>query len=84
MNIETVDRIIREKERHHLTGVPTPSWWRLEKAGKAPKGFKIGPSSKGWRLSCLQAWMDACANGEAYHANDSSNQNSPLNQTTEK
>ena len=38
MNNDNLDRVIREKERLYLTGVPPASWWRLEKAGLAPKG----------------------------------------------
>jgi hypothetical protein len=40
LQAKNLDRIIREKERQHLTGVPTVSWWRYEKLGEAPKGSK--------------------------------------------
>lgn len=56
-NIEKLKRIVREKERRHLTGVPTASWWRLEKSGDAPKGFKIGPAAKGWLLDDILNWI---------------------------
>ncbi len=61
MNREIIDRVIREKERLYLTGVPPASWWRLEKAGLAPKGFKLGPSSKGWSLERIQSWIQSKA-----------------------
>jgi len=61
---ENTNRIIREKERRFLTGVPTVSWWRLEKSGKAPKGFKIGPAAKGWLLKDIQTWITSRSNQE--------------------
>lgn len=62
-NLPIADRIIREKERRFLTSVSTSSWWRLEKAGLAPKGFKLGPASKGWMLGTIRQWMVDRANG---------------------
>ncbi len=59
LQAKNLDRIIREKERQHLTGVPTVSWWRYEKLGEAPKGFKIGSSAKGWLLSDIQSWISS-------------------------
>ncbi|WP_339860805.1 helix-turn-helix transcriptional regulator [Paremcibacter congregatus] len=57
MKQDTINRIIREKERRYLTGVPTASWWRLEKSGDAPKGFKIGVASKGYLLKDIESWI---------------------------
>lgn len=51
------DRIVREKERRHITGRSPASWWRDEKTGRAPKRIKIGPNAVGWRLSELLAWI---------------------------
>ena len=56
-----IDRIIREQERHFLTGVPHTSWWRMEKTGMAPKGFKIGTAAKGWLLKDIQTWILSCS-----------------------
>jgi len=64
MNQETRKRIIREKERLYLTGVSPSTWWRLEKAGKAPKCFKLGPSAKGWLISDIEDWISSKAEGE--------------------
>jgi len=64
MNQGIKNRIIREKERRFLTGVPTATWWRLEKAGKAPKGFKIGVSAKGWLLADIQNWITSKVEGD--------------------
>ncbi len=51
------DRIIREPERRAKTGLPSTTWWRLEKAGKAPRRLQLTPHSVGWRLSEIVAWM---------------------------
>ena len=62
MNNDNLDRVIREKERRYLTGVPPATWWRLEKAGLAPKGFKLGPASKGWIYRTIFEWIQSQAN----------------------
>jgi|FLOH01.1.fsa_nt_gi predicted DNA-binding transcriptional regulator AlpA len=56
-----INRIIREKERCFLTGVPSVSWWRMEKSGKAPVGFKIGTNAKGWLLKDIDQWIQSKA-----------------------
>lgn len=54
-----VDRIVREKERRSITGRSPASWWRDERAGRAPLRVQIGPGAVGWRLSELVAWLEA-------------------------
>ena len=51
------DRIIRDEERARLTGLSRTAWWEGEKAGRFPKRRRLGPSSVGWLLSELHAWM---------------------------
>ena len=51
------DRIVREPERRHITGISPVQWWRYEKAGLAPRRLKLGPNSVGWKLSALQRWI---------------------------
>ena len=53
------DRIVREKERKHITGRSTASWWRDEKAGLAPRRLQLGDNAVGWKLSDLMAWLDS-------------------------
>jgi prophage regulatory protein len=52
------DRIVRERERREITGVPTSSWYDLQKRGLAPKPVPLGPAARGWLLSELAAWVD--------------------------
>ena len=59
------DRIIRDEERARLTGVSRSAWWEGEKAGRFPKRRRLGPSSVGWLLSELQAWMKSLDVGPA-------------------
>tara|TARA_R110002096_G_scaffold436071_1_gene666830 strand:+ start:6713 stop:6910 length:198 start_codon:yes stop_codon:yes gene_type:complete len=64
MTLKIKNRIIREKERRYLTGVPPATWWRLEQADQAPKSFKIGVCAKGWLLSDIEDWISTKAGGE--------------------
>lgn len=59
------DRIVRDEERARLTGVSRSAWWEGEKAGRFPKRRRLGPSSVGWLLSELQAWMKSLEIGPA-------------------
>ena len=52
-----MDRIIREKERKHLTGVAKSTWWRWQRDGIAPKPVKLGPSAVGWPESAIREWI---------------------------
>ena len=58
MDREVLDRIVKEIERRHLTGVSRTQWWRLEQKEEAPSRLRIGSSnSVGWRLSDLMQWI---------------------------
>ena len=64
--MNSVDRIIRPKECCKMVGVCDVHLRRLEAAGKFPPRFKLfddtGPyGSVGWRLSDIQAWIEARA-----------------------
>lgn len=52
------DRIVRERERREITGLPTSTWYDLQKRGIAPKPVAIGVAARGWLLSELEAWVD--------------------------
>jgi predicted DNA-binding transcriptional regulator AlpA len=56
-DVIVIDRIVREPERRHLTGVSRSQWWRLERTGKAPKRRQISDNMSGWLLSELQGWV---------------------------
>lgn len=51
------DRIIREKERHKITGVPRSTWRKYEQLGEVPKAIPLLGDTKGWRLSEIKAWI---------------------------
>ncbi|EGR2703861.1 AlpA family phage regulatory protein [Vibrio parahaemolyticus] len=54
-----VERIVREPERYHLTGISRVRTWELEKLGQFPKRRKLTPngSSIGWLYSELMEWI---------------------------
>lgn len=61
-----MDRIVREKERRHITGRSPAQWWRDERDGKAPQRIRLGENAVGWRLSDLLAWIESrqvCTSG---------------------
>ena len=49
--------IARETLRYELTGVPTSTWYDLQAKGLAPKPIHLGPRSRGWLISELEAWV---------------------------
>jgi prophage regulatory protein len=53
--MEVVNRLVRERERKEITGVPCSTWYGMQAAGLAPRPVKIGASSVGWPLSELAA-----------------------------
>jgi prophage regulatory protein len=54
------DRIVREPERRQITGVPTSTWYELQKKGLAPKPFPLTARSVGWSFNELTDWVEAC------------------------
>jgi len=54
----TDDRIVRERERLRITGVPRSTWLKYEKLGQTPKSAPLFGTAKGWFLSDLQKWID--------------------------
>lgn len=58
-----LDRVVREPERRHITGLARSTWWELERRGLAPRRIRIGTAAVGWRLSALEAWLGKRAEG---------------------
>jgi prophage regulatory protein len=50
--IESIDRMkaINKRRLLELVGVSYSTWWRLERAGKAPKRIRLSAGRVGWRL----------------------------------
>lgn len=49
--------IVREPDRHRLTGLSRVTWWRYERLGAAPRRIQLGRNSVGWLRSELEAWV---------------------------
>lgn len=50
-------RLIRERDRRTMTGVPRSTWYALMTNGMAPKPVKLGPRSVAWIEGELEVWM---------------------------
>jgi predicted DNA-binding transcriptional regulator AlpA len=55
--VPPVEALIREPLRRLITGLSYTVWWRMEKAGRAPRRIKITGDVHGWKLSEVQAWV---------------------------
>lgn len=58
------DRFIGDAEQKRITNLSRTTRWRLERAGKFPKTYKISTNRKARLLSEVTAWMRA-KRGEA-------------------
>ena len=56
MSISNI-RMIREPEREQITGISRTNFWRMEKAGKAPKRVRLGKNTVAWLESEIHAWL---------------------------
>jgi len=54
---EITDRLILEDERYALTRLSRATWFRMERAGLAPRRIKLSPRRVGWRLSHIEQWI---------------------------
>ncbi len=50
-------RLIRERDRRTMTGVPRSTWYALMTSGLAPKPVRLGPRSVAWIEHELEVWM---------------------------
>jgi prophage regulatory protein len=53
------DRAVREPERREITGVPTSTWYELQKRGLAPLPFRISARCVAWSFNKLIAWVES-------------------------
>ncbi|CEE92711.1 Prophage CP4-57 regulatory [Xenorhabdus nematophila str. Anatoliense] len=54
---EPYDRLVREKEHHHITSISRTSAWKLENEGRFPARKPLGRNSCAWLLSDLLHWV---------------------------
>jgi prophage regulatory protein len=66
-------RLLRERDRRLLTGVPRSTWYVLMAQGVAPKPVKLGARSVAWIEGEVDAWMRElkARRGESKVAEDS-------------
>ena len=57
MTTEPIDRIMREPEVKHVTGLSRTTRWRLARKGKFPKLRELAPNCKGNLESEIRAWL---------------------------
>ena len=50
-------RLIREKDRRTMTGVPRSTWYALMAKGLAPPPVKLSERSVAWIEDELESWM---------------------------
>jgi prophage regulatory protein len=55
MDTTPTDRLIRLKEVLTLLPISPATWWNGVRAGKYPKGVKLGPKTTCWRFSEIAA-----------------------------
>jgi len=53
--IDNADRLVRLNEVLRLLPISSASWWNGVRAGKYPRGIKLGPKTTCWRLSEITA-----------------------------
>ena len=51
------ERIIRERERREITGIPTSTWYVMQDAGRAPRPVPISERGRGWLLSEINDFL---------------------------
>lgn len=53
------DPVLRPQESAQYLGISKASLYRLERSGKLARHLVLGPTVSGWRLSDLNAYLDA-------------------------
>lgn len=64
-DIDNADRLVRLKEVLTLLPISLGTWWNGVRAGKYPKGIKLGPKTTCWRLSEIMTLTER-GTGEAH------------------
>ncbi|MBF0141443.1 MAG: AlpA family transcriptional regulator [Magnetococcales bacterium] len=56
---QPIDRILRNPEVRHITGLGRTSLYDLIRIGEFPNPVKLGPRTVGWLESQIRAWVDS-------------------------
>ncbi|MCZ6666176.1 MAG: AlpA family phage regulatory protein [Gammaproteobacteria bacterium] len=51
------DRFLREPEVRRLTGLSRTTRWRLERAGKFPRRYRISDNAVAWSARAINEWI---------------------------
>ena len=51
------DRILRVREVVDLVGMHRSTLYKMMGRGEFPRPLRIGPNSRGWRQSDIDAWL---------------------------
>ena len=54
-----MQKILRERGRHNVSGVPRRTWDREEAAGRAPRRVRLTEHTVGWIESEVLDWVAA-------------------------
>jgi prophage regulatory protein len=57
MNSKSLDRILREREVEHATGLSRTTRWRGVRAGTFPAPVELTPGTVGWRETDIARWQ---------------------------
>jgi prophage regulatory protein len=52
------ERVIRERERREITGVPTSTWYVMQDNGRAPRPVPLSERGRGWLLSEINDFLE--------------------------
>lgn len=53
-----IKKVVRERERASITGVPRSTCYEMMKEGRFPKPIKVGKKAVGWLVDELYQFVD--------------------------
>ena len=53
------DRLLAERDVIERLAIGRSTWWQHVKAGRAPAGVLLGPKTRRWRESEIDAFIDS-------------------------
>lgn len=59
MTAYTLDKVLKPREVAEITGLSATTIWRERQRGTFPDPIKISAGRLGWRVSDLNAWLEA-------------------------
>jgi predicted DNA-binding transcriptional regulator AlpA len=59
IEINPINKILREREVISLVGLSRTTIWRLEQIGQFPRRKRVGLRAVGWSLEEIQCWISS-------------------------